>query len=113
MKAKEYIELFKESREENEMKAISSLAHRVLKEAPSIIQKRNCRSDSAVIAVIQELDLKWRAIVKRLPLENERNREIYFRFLRWLVAGTMPRLARNCGWGDEVEYMKMVERRKE
>lgn len=67
MKAKEYVQMYKESNySEEKLGEIISL---FIKETFEIIEKRNCQRDSACIAVFKELDDKWRSFATEVLLD--------------------------------------------
>ena len=61
MKAIEYAEQFKKTFESDENKAVSDLMIGLLKEGQEIIKQRHAKKNSAIISILREQNLKWKA----------------------------------------------------
>ena len=61
MRAKEYAELFNKNRSIENLIEISG---RFVKECIEIAETRKAKSDSALIAILNEQDLKWKAFAR-------------------------------------------------
>jgi hypothetical protein len=73
VKAKEYAEEFKKRvdidnpNEEDLAKAMYWIMLEMSAEGQAIVESRKCYENSAVIAVLQEQDQKWKAVCRRMP----------------------------------------------
>ena len=101
MKANDYIRIYRRERLAgtlDDLDILINLSRLVWSEAKTIIEKRKCRTDAAVLSVFKELDLKWKAICNRVPLSDEELRKYTYAIFRKRVAITLPAVATGLGW---------------
>lgn len=68
MKAKEYAELYyKIAQEQSEREATLKVFELLLGEFKTITEQRRAHSDGACLAIVRELDQKWRALCRLVP----------------------------------------------
>ncbi len=72
MKAKDYADLYRHALastgDVNE--AAKAMASEFFAELPTLVNRRNVQTDSALIAVVRELDQKWRALTRLVTIFN-------------------------------------------
>jgi hypothetical protein len=61
MKAVEYAERFKKTFQYDEVQAVSDLMIGLFKEGKELIDKRHAEKDSAIISILREQNLKYKA----------------------------------------------------
>lgn len=71
MKAIEYAEQFKKTFEDDENKAVSDLILGLFKEGQEIIKQRHAKKDSAIMSILREQNLKWKACCNIINKEQD------------------------------------------
>jgi hypothetical protein len=71
MKAIEYVENFKKTFKHDEVKAVSDLMIGLFKEGMDIIDKRHAEKDSAIISILREQNLKYKACCNIINSEKQ------------------------------------------
>ncbi len=69
MKAKEYAAHFKSGNQTNEV--LAGIVSSMIGEVHAIAQARNAKSNSAVLAILNELSQKWQAFIKEVEKYNK------------------------------------------
>jgi len=71
MKAIEYAEQFKKTFEIDENKAVTDLIFGLFKEGQDIIKQRHAKKDSAIMSILREQNLKWKACCNIINKEQD------------------------------------------